>query len=388
MFGKSIKLFRIFGFTVRIDLSWLIIVVLVVWSLADGWFPDKYPGLAPWAYVLMGLGGALALFASIVFHELSHSLVARRFGLPMKGITLFIFGGVAQMTEEPRSPKVEFLMAIAGPISSVLLAAVFAGGYFLGKRLAWPTEVNATLGLAALMNGTLVAFNLIPGFPLDGGRVLRSLLWHYRNDLRWATRVASRIGTGFGAVLIGLGVLSLLTGGPAIFGMWWILIGLFLRSAAKQGYQQVLIRQALEGESLRRFMTEEPVAVPPHLSLQDLVDDYIYKYHFKMFPITEGGRLLGCVTTRQVKDVPRDQWATRTVGEVASPCSEENTIAPNEDAVKALSIMSRNHTSRLMVVEDDHLIGILTLKDLMKFLSLKLELESGRQGRSPFPDED
>jgi Zn-dependent protease/predicted transcriptional regulator len=357
------------------DLSWLVIFALVVWSLAGGVFPSRYEGLHWSVYLAMGLAGAAGLFISIVFHELCHSLVARRYGLPMKGITLFIFGGVAEMSEEPPSPKVEFLMAIAGPISSILLALLFLGVAAGSRALGWSVVVSGVFGWAGLINGILAGFNLIPGFPLDGGRVLRSILWHVKGNLRKATQTASQIGSGFGGVLIGLGFLNLLFLNP-LGGLWWILIGMFLRGAARHGYQQVLIRQFLQGEPVSRFMSSETVTVPETLSLEQLVEDYIYRYHHKMYPVLAEGRLVGCVTTRQVKEHPREQWAELTVGEVAEKCSKENAVGPNEDALKVLSLMSRTQKSRLLVMEDDQLKGILSLKDLLEFLSLKLELEA------------
>ncbi|NLF32549.1 MAG: CBS domain-containing protein [Planctomycetes bacterium] len=375
MFGRAIKLFTVFGFTVKLDPSWLIIMGLIVWSLAGVVFPSAYQGLHWGAYLAMGLVAALGLFASIVIHELSHSLVARRYGLPMKGITLFLLGGVAEMRDEPPSAKAEFMMAIAGPAASVVLGVVLIGAGVLGALAGWAGPVVGVVQWVGFINIILAVFNMIPGFPLDGGRVLRATLWHFKGDLQRATRTASNVGSGFGAVLIGLGVLSLLWGNP-IGGLWWILIGLFVRSAAKSGYQQVLIRQALQGEPVRRFMNTEPVTVAPSVSLEDLVENYVYRYHYKMFPIVDGEHLAGCVNTQQIRKVPRDQWAHRTVGELASGCTDANTIAPDADAVQAFQRMNQHQVSRLMVVQDGELQGILALKDLLKFLSMKLELES------------
>ena len=375
MFGKSITLFKMFGFSVRVDLSWIVILVLVVWSLSAGVFPQEYEGLHWAAYLGMGFAAAMGLFASIVFHELCHSLVARRYGLPMEGITLFLFGGVAEMGDEPESPKAEFMMAVAGPISSMVLAAVFLALWYLGSGLGWPEAVVGVLRWIGIINAVLAVFNLIPGFPLDGGRVLRSILWHFKQDLRKATESASRAGTAFGMVLIVLGFLNLLMGNP-IGGLWWILIGMFLRSAARQGLQQVVIRQLLRGEPVRRFMNDRPVVAPAGITIQELVDDYIYRYHFKMFPVTDGQRLSGCISTKEVREVPRDQWERTTVRNILTACDSGNTIRPDEDAMEALSRMSRTKTSRMMVVEDGELLGIISLKDLLKFLSLKLELES------------
>jgi Zn-dependent protease len=378
MFGKRITLFKLLGFEVHIDLSWFIIALLVTWSLAKGLFPSYYQNLAPATYLWMGIFGAVGLFLSIVFHELCHSLVARRFGLPMKGITLFVFGGVAEMTEEPSSAKSEFLMAIAGPLSSILLGLILtAVTVFVGEVLSIP--VFGVINYLASINFILAAFNLLPAFPLDGGRVLRAALWQWKKNLKWATRVAARFGTGFGILLILFGIFNVIMG-RLIFGIWQFMIGMFLRNAAQMSYQQVLIRKALEGETVEHFMKKDPVTAPSSLSLKDLVEDYIYNYHFKMYPVVEGGTLIGCITTRQVKEMPRDQWAIRTVRDVASRCSPENTIGPAADAMKALSVMSKTGNSRLMVVDDGRLVGIITLKDIMGYLSVKLELdESGKK---------
>jgi Zn-dependent protease len=373
MFGKRITLFKLLGFEVHIDLSWFIIALLVTWSLAKGLFPSYYQNLAPATYLWMGLCGAAGLFFSIVFHELCHSLVARRFGLPMKGITLFVFGGVAEMSEEPSSAKAEFLMAIAGPLSSILLGLILSVvSALVGGILSTP--VIGVIDYLAFINLILAAFNLLPAFPLDGGRVLRAALWQWKKNLRWATRIAARIGTGFGILLILLGIFNVITG-RIIGGIWQFMIGMFLRNAAQMSYQQVLIRKALEGETVQHFMKKDPVTAPSSISLKDLVEDYVYNYHFKMYPVVEGGTLIGCITTRQVKETPRDQWALRTVGDVASRCSSENTIEPAADALKALSVMSKTGNSRLMVVDDGRLVGIITLKDIMGFLSVKLELD-------------
>ncbi len=373
MLGKTFTLFRVLGFSVKADLSWLVIVALVVWSLAGGLFPAEFPGLGDTAYLLMGLAGALGLFVSVVLHELSHSLVARLYGLPIRGITLFIFGGVAEMTEEPPSPKSEFLMALAGPVASLVIAAGFAGAALAGGRAGLPIAVTAVAGWLGLINALLAAFNMIPGFPLDGGRVLRSILWYSKRDLQWATHVATQAGSVFGLALMGLGFFSVLSGNP-IGGLWWILIGLFLRGAAKQSYQQVLIRKALSGEPVNHFMNPTPVTVPPGITLAELVNDYVYRYHYKMFPVADDGRLLGCVTTNELQQVPQEQWPARTVSEVAQSCSPENTLSADEQAMAAFARMSANHISRMMVVDHDRLVGILTLKDLLKFLSLKLQL--------------
>ncbi len=374
MFGKKIHLFSLFGFKVGVDFTWILLAVLVTWSLATGLFPHYFEGLSKGTYWWMGAAGALGLFISIVFHEFCHSLVARRYGLPMKGITLFIFGGVAEMEDEPSSPKAEFLMAIAGPISSVVLGGIFYGVGLLGRTVAWAEPVNAVLMYLALLNVILAGFNLVPAFPLDGGRVLRSILWQVKGNLRWATRTASALGSGFGVFLIILGIISFI-GGAFVGGAWYFLIGLFIRGASQMSYQQMLMRGALGGEKVSRFMKEHPVTVPATASIDELVNDYFYKYHYRMFPVSNGTGLSGCITTRQIRDIPKDEWAQHSAGEIEEPCSPDNTITPDTDAMKALSLMQRTEKSRLLVVDGDRLLGVLTLKDMLKFLSLKMDLE-------------
>jgi Zn-dependent protease/predicted transcriptional regulator len=374
MFGRRVTLFKLFGFAVRVDASWLILAVLISWTLAVAYFPSQYKGLSSWDYWWMGIASALGLFASIVVHEFSHSLVARSHGLPMKGITLFIFGGVAEMGDEPSNARTEFLMAIAGPIASIFLAAALYAVYAAGKGVL-PGMIAGVIFYLSWMNLALAAFNLIPAFPLDGGRILRSAVWGRTGDLRRATRVAVSLGSGFGFLLILFAVWQLFAGN-FIGAMWYFLIGLFLRGAAQASYQQLMIRMALEGEPVRRFMNAHPVAVPAHISIEELVNDYIYRYHHKMFPVLNASeKLAGCVTTSQVKAFPRDEWNRHSVQEVLQPCSPENTVTPDVDAVKALSKMNTSGLSRLMVTEGDRLVGVIALKDLLGLLAAKVDLE-------------
>jgi len=374
MFGKRIPLFKLFGFSVHIDVSWFILAIFIVWSLANWFFPDRFGGLRPATYWWMGVAGAIGLFASIVFHEFCHSMVARRYGLPMKGITLFIFGGVAEMADEPQSPKAEFLMAIAGPISSVVLATGLLFLYTVGKHAGGSLPVNGVLWYLWLLNYVLAGFNLLPAFPLDGGRVLRSILWTTSGNLRWATRIASQLGSGFGVFLIITGAINVFWG-DVPGGVWLFLIGMFIRNASQMSYKQLLVRAALGGEEIRRFMKSDPITVPPSISIEQLVNDYFYKHHLKMFPVCDGDLLLGCVTSNQVKQVPREQWGKFSAADLFKPCSGENTISPQTDAVQALSIMNRTGNSRLMVVDAGRLVGVVTLKDMLRFLDLKIDLE-------------
>ncbi|MBW1667780.1 MAG: site-2 protease family protein [Deltaproteobacteria bacterium] len=249
MFGKRISLFKLLGFEVRLDYSWVIIALLIAWSLSSSFFPLRFKGLSTVTYWVMGVAGTLALFLSIIFHELSHSFVARKYGIPIKGITLFLFGGVAEMSDEPPSPKAEFMMAVAGPAASVALGLGLRFLFGLGRQWLWPNALNGVIAYVSLINFLLAGFNLMPGFPLDGGRILRALLWGAKKDLRWATRISSIVGICFGALLIIFGFYNVFKG-DFVSGMWWFLIGMFLQSAARASYQQVLSRQEPKSSTL------------------------------------------------------------------------------------------------------------------------------------------
>lgn len=374
MFGKRIVLFEILGFKVQIDASWLFLAVLVTWSLATGVFPFWYEGLNSATYWWMAIAGVIGLVFSLIFHELSHSVVARRFGLPIKGITLFIFGGVAEMEEEPASAKVEFLMAIAGPVASGVLAAGFYGLALLGLSLGLPVPVLGILDYLGLINGLLAAFNLLPAFPLDGGRMLRAALWYFKGDLREATRLASRSGEIFGMLFMALGAFNVIAG-YFVGGMWWFLIGWFLHGAARASYMQLLNKRAFEGEPVRRFMTPNPITVAPETTLDSFVTDTLYHSHHGLYPVVDTEELIGCIGARQLKGVPREDWGIMRVGEVFERRTPDNTIPADTDSVKAMAMMRNNATSRLMVVEGKRLVGIVTLKDMLDLFALKMELE-------------
>jgi Zn-dependent protease/CBS domain-containing protein len=374
MFGNTFTLFTFMGFKVRANVSWLLLALLVMWSLAAGFFPAVYPELAQGVYWSLALAGTVGLFFSLLFHEFSHSLVARYRGMTISGITLFLFGGVAEMQAEPPDPVSEFWIAIAGPISSVLLAGVFYGLAVLLEAQALPAHIVGVFSYLGFINIVLAAFNMVPGFPLDGGRVLRAALWHWKGDIHWATRWASGVGQAFGLVLVGLGILAVLAGN-IVGGMWWFLIGLFVRGAASASYQQLLAQRALKGEKVRRFMVKEPVTVPPEATIHEFVEDYLYKHDFDVFPITREGRLVGCASLRQAKAVPRERWDEVRIADICESCGDSNTVDAASDANEALAKMQEGRNGRLMVTENNRLVGILTLKDLLRYLQMRTELE-------------
>ena len=377
MFNKPIKLFKVLGFEVKLDFSWFIIAFLIVWTLADGAFPYFYPGLTQSTYWWMGILGAIGLFISIIFHELCHSIVARKFGMPMKGITLFVFGGVAEMEDEPTSAKAEFFMSLIGPLSSIALGSLFQVVFYLSKVNSFPEWAIGVSAYLRVINFVLAGFNLLPAFPLDGGRIFRSILWKIKGDMQWATRIAVNVGSVFGFLLSFLGVLYIFMGN-FVGGMWWILIGMFLRNAAQMSYQRLVMRQFLVGEKVRHFMKSGPMTAPASISIKEFVEDYVFRHHYKMFPVLKEGVLLGSVSTREVKNIPREQWGVKKVEDLITPCSSENTVSPDTDAAKALAIMNQKGISRLMVAENGKLIGIITLKDMLRFFSLKMDLGGER----------
>jgi Zn-dependent protease/CBS domain-containing protein len=385
VFGKRWQLFRLYGIPVSLDASWLIILALLTLSTASmfprlmhEFFGDAAPTLAPYEYWSMGLIAALAFFVCILLHESGHALVARSRGMSVRGITLFLFGGVAELGDEPASAATEFLMAVAGPVVSVVLGIVFALLAWAGYHGGWAPALVMILGYLAFINLLVLAFNLIPAFPLDGGRVLRSILWAASGNLRRATYWASLAGQAFAWLLIAWGVLQFFSGNW-LGGIWSGLIGLFLNSAAQSGYQQVLIRQVLQGEPVRRFMNPRPIVVPPSLDLRHWVEDYVYRFHRKVFPVVSEGRLEGVITTQALTQAPRSEWGEHTVGELMRRDFQTVSIGPNADALEALSQMQRTGFSRLLVAERGQLVGIISLKDLLSFLSLKIELEGSER---------
>lgn len=373
MFGRGIRLTKIFGIELWVDYSWLIIFSLVLWSLAAGYFPHEYPGLGVRAYWIMGAVSAILLFVCVVLHELSHSYVAQKFGIAVPKITLFIFGGVAQISEEPRSAKAEFNIAVVGPISSFVLSVIFL---ILAKSdfASADKRLLAIFNYLAFINLALAVFNMIPGFPLDGGRILRAYLWNRWQDVRKATYTVSQIGSGFGVGLILLGLISIFFGN-LIGGIWFIFIGMFLNQVAKSGYQMTVLQNALSGKKVKNIMTSNVISVTESVSLDDLVQNYFYRYLFVSFPVvSDGGELIGMVSVKQTKDVPKDSWYEKKVRDIMIKASEIQVLSPNEEASRALNLLMRNELGRIPVVDGGRLVGIITRRDITTLLMIKSDL--------------
>jgi Zn-dependent protease len=375
MFKNSIKLFKLMGFEVKIDISWFIIAILIVWTLTSGLFPAYFSDLTFQEYLFMGIVGALGLFTSIILHEFSHSIVARRYGIPIKGITLFIFGGVAEIDKEPENPKSEFLIAAAGPIVSIVIGFILWIVYLLSQQFNWAIVVQGVLFYLFTINIMLAIFNLFPAFPLDGGRILRSILWYWKKNIILATKIATRLGSIFGMILIFLGIFTLISGN-FVSGMWWFLIGLFIRTSSKQAYQQLIIHKELEGIPVSQFMNSDPITVPNSINVNNFVNNYVYKYRHNIYPITTNSGSDVCISINDVKEIPKKEWDSTMINDLAKKCSTRNTISPDTSATKALKIMQENNNNRLLVVENGKLLGIISLKDLLTYLSIKRDLES------------
>lgn len=365
----GITLFRIAGIRISLDISWFVIFFLVLLALSAGYFPRNFPGQATQAYWIAGFVATLLFFASVLIHELSHSLVAIRQGLEIPEITLFIFGGVSRLAQEPKDPVTELKIALVGPLSSFVLAAFFwvLKAFFRGLE---PSMIVAVFGYLAWINLALGIFNLIPGFPLDGGRVFRALWWWRTGSLTRATKIASDIGKGFAVALMLLGGLQIFAG-ALISGLWLVFIGMFLRGMSAQGYEEVVIRKALEGVQVQEVMVREVVSVPPDLTLADLVHDYFLQYAYRGFPVVGNGRVLGVVSLTAVKDIPRENLQTARVQEVMAPKSDNMVITADASLADALVKMSREGEERLLVMDKDRLLGLITKTGLLRFVQIK-----------------
>jgi Zn-dependent protease/CBS domain-containing protein len=375
--GNAVTLFRVAGIPVRVHVSWLAIYGLLAWSLSVGYFPEVLPDLPARAHWVSGFVAALLLFVSVFLHELSHSVVARSRGLPVAAITLHVFGGVSELEREPDSPGLEFWMAIAGPVASFVLGGLaFAAAALADARPA----LAAILFYLGAVNVVVGVFNLVPGFPLDGGRVLRAALWQARGDLQWATAIASRAGSIVGLILIGIGILRAFTG-EFLGGLWFVLIGVFLRQAAEGSYQQLVVRRALGPLAVRDVMARDVVHLPPDLPLARAVDEYFWRHHVTSFPVVDGGRVAGILSIHRLGEVPQDRWATTTVRDVMLPLTDTLSAAPTDRVPEALEKLSRNGLGRLAVLEGGRLAGYLSLKDVLHVLTVSTAGGRPRPGR-------
>jgi Zn-dependent protease/CBS domain-containing protein len=365
----GIRLGSVLGFEISLDYSWFIIFFLIVVTFTGAVFPAHAPDLEQWEYLVMGLAGTFLFFASLLIHELSHAVAARRKGIEVEGITLFIFGGMARTTREPDTPGDEFIIAGVGPLASFALAAIFYGIAAWSPRFGLGLEVTVVAEYMGLLNMVLAIFNLFPGFPLDGGRLLRAVLWKVTGSLRRATRAATTAGRALGWGIIGLGLYALLVGQALIGGLWFIFIGWFLSHAARMSYQHVLLQEVLSPLTVRQAMTPGPETVPPDIPLETLVNEYFLKRPYNSFPVTgDDGSVLGLVTLSRVKEVPRQEWPSRTTRDVMTPVSDELLVDPDESMMSILQRMRTGEERRILVVRNGELLGIISATDVARWL--------------------
>lgn len=364
--------FSVRGIRVRIDRSWFIALILFSWTLSAGYFPFQVPDYSAYTYWLAGSLSSLAFFGCVLLHELSHCVIARRAGIPVHQITLFIFGGVSEMAElQSRGPGAEFVTTIAGPLASTVLGVLSMLLAVLLKGIADRIIVEVFHYLY-YVNFLLAMFNLIPAFPLDGGRVLRSYIWYRTGDLRKATKSAAKVGTIFAVTLLALGVVFAITM-HIIPGVWLVLIGLFLKNSAENEQKSFELRFGLRDLKLGDIMTP-PIAVNTSMTISQFVNDYVFHYHYRVFPVVESNRFVGMVDVRSIKGVPPAQWATTSIGAYLSDPSAYCKLDPDMNATDALRILLAKNCDKAPVVRDHTLMGILTRSDLFKLVSLKRDI--------------
>ena len=371
--GLSVKLGRIMGIPVRIHYTMWFVFILIAWSLAYGYMPSQYPGLSLAAYWAIGIASAVILFGSVLIHELSHSYIAKKNGLPIGRITLFFFGGVSEMTEEPQDPGLEVRMAAAGPLMSFLIAAVLGALWYLGGIAKAPVAITATLGYGALINTALGVFNLLPAFPLDGGRVFRGSLWKRSKNLISATKTATRVSEGISLLMMLGGFVSIIFGN-FVNGIWIIFLGWFIRSGAETSLRQTLVGETLSGVTVGDIMTRDVLTVPSNITVQQLVSEYFLVHRHSGYPVVEGGQVIGMVTMHCVRSVPKDRRETVTVRQAMIPCEQAVMVKPTASALEALNTMARQNVGRVLVLDGPRLLGIVTRGDLMRTIQTRQEL--------------
>ncbi len=372
----NIRLGKLFGIEVRLDYSWFLVFFLLAWSLSVRLFPGmEFAAGTSW---VMGIIAALLLFASVLAHEISHSLMARHYGADVSAITLFLFGGVAQLRGEPRTPKQEFMITIVGPITSVVIGGICMLLAWLISLATGLNPVTAVLSYLGVINVILAVFNLIPGFPLDGGRILRSAVWHQTGNLRKATRWAATAGKVFAWLLIGYGLIFRVLLAGDLGGLWLVFIGWFLNSAAQAEYQQLLLRQTLRGVPVEEVMERNVPMVDAGLPVSQFVNDYLLRFDHAVYPVQRDGEFAGLVTLEDVKGLDRRAWNSTPVGGITDPADAQMIVEAQTDTWEVLTRMLENDATRLLVTDEDgHLVGAVSRSAIVQLMQRKLQLGLG-----------
>ncbi len=369
---SQINLGRVFGIRIGLHYSWFIIAFLIVFSLSAQFHtsnPEWGDG------VILALAGATAVlfFVSLLLHELAHSVVAKSRGLPVREITLFALGGVSQIEKEPTSAKMEFWMAFVGPLTSACIGLFCLA---LSRLSATPSSpMKAMVSWLGYINLALAGFNMIPGYPLDGGRILRALIWWKTGDVERSTRMASRVGQAVGIIFIGIGILQFF-GGAGIGGLWIAFIGWFLLQAAGESYLQTGLKRAIEGVKVGDVMTSDCPTVDGNLNLQHFVEEQLLPTGRRCFVVLENGVIAGLVTPHEVKQVDRARWPLTTLHDIMRPLEQVRTVTPDTPMISALEMMSSHDLNQLPVVSGGRLVGVLSRAQLLSFLRTRTELQA------------
>lgn len=367
----SLRIGSIAGINLYVHVSWLIILVLLIWSLATGWFATLYPGWTPQTYWVVSILAALFLFISVLLHELSHSLVARARGLPVNSIVLFIFGGISNIQQEPKRPGVEFQMAFVGPLTSLVLGGI---SFLLLLAIGRGTSpLAAMLAYLAISNVLLGIFNMLPGFPLDGGRVLRSILWATSGSLRTATRIATLVGQVVAYLLILAGI-WLVFGGSFLSGLWLGFIGWFLLSGSQAANQQVQFEAIFANTTVGEVMNTQPVTVPSNISLQRLVYEYFLPHAWRHAFAVQIDQLVGLITLGDIRHIPQEEWPQTLVAQAMVPREKLHTLTPGQPLHQVLSVMVAQGINQLPVIQDGRLVGVLNREDILRFVEIRRSL--------------
>lgn len=377
MLGRGIPIAKLFGIRVEVDLSWLLIFALVSWTLADRVFPEEYPDWSEGTAWGVGVVAALLLFGTVLLHELAHALVAKARGLEVPKITLFIFGGVSHLGRQPASAREEFFIAAAGPAASIVVAAAAIGIAIASSgRNEYVEAVASYLGF---VNGILAAFNLLPGFPLDGGRVLRSLVWGRTRSFRRATEVASGVGVAFGYGLIFAG-LGFMLFGYLINGIWFAFIGWFLMSAARAEGQGVFLESVLARLRARDVMSMDFAVVPPGMPLAQVVDEYMVSKGHRAVVVALGDQVEGILTVSDIRRVPRSEWPYVPARQVMTPKDRVITVDGSTPAIRVLMLVGQNRLNQVPVLENGRMVGLITRRELLDRVELAGELATNGSG--------
>jgi Zn-dependent protease/predicted transcriptional regulator len=370
----SLKIGRVIGVEIRIHYTWLIIFMLVSFSLAEGFMPEIYPNESSLVYWVTGVTASILLFVSVLIHELFHSYVAIRRGIAVPRITLFLFGGVSQIEEEPKDPTAEFRISVVGPLSSFALGGLFGILWFSSETLHLPVIIIAPVYYGFIINILLGLFNLLPAFPLDGGRILRARLWSRKKDVIAATQLATKISSFFAYGLMLLGFIYIISG--SIFnGLWFIFIGWFLRNGAEATLQQTTVNQTLTDLKVKDIMTSAVITIDPNIPVIDAIRDYFYRYKHGGYPVVSDDELKGIITSHDVQNLPKEQWGSTYVWDIMTPAERLVTISPDEPATEALSKISKHDFGRILVVENNKLVGLVTRSDVMRAIRRRLDLK-------------